>query len=479
MRWSGSWGQKSGTTTASSQPFPRCARVRSAEKGSRAEGRSPGPSVSARRWCLPSPVVVHLGARVDWSPDVDDDVRVRNSSAAIWFISWPAYAITHGLNPLYSTAVGYPTGINLIFAAYGIVLAPVTWLFGPVAALNVGLTVGPVLSALGMFALMKRWVSWMPAAVVSGLFYGFSPFVLANLSVAHADFGLVALPPLIIICLDELLICQRRRPVLTGIVLGLLVSAQFLIGLEVLLLMLIEVVIGVVMLVVYEARRSPLTLRQHARRAAIGFLAGAITVLVLLAYPAWLGFAGPAHFSKMVHPGLPLTSFRLHATSLVFPALTSDLWQTIVGGYQGPVLNSLYFSQYFGIGAVVVVLAGIIIWRRDRLLWFFGILTLVTLFLATASGPGLAMFPFLSNIEPLHFVLFAYLTAGVLLGVIVDASRAAVDRRSGARRNAGNGGEYVKTAESASPLVRNRHRTDSGCGGDHLPRLHIWLRAPQ
>ncbi|MGO8872160.1 MAG: hypothetical protein ACLQPH_12320, partial [Acidimicrobiales bacterium] len=135
-----------------------------------------------------------------------------DTAPTIWYMAWPAYAMTHGLNPLYSTAIGYPNGVNLIFAAFGIVMAPFTWLFGPVAALNVVLTASPVLSALAMFALVRRWVSWMPAAFVAGLFYGFSPFVLINLGVAHVDFVMIAIPPLVVICLDELLIRQHRRP---------------------------------------------------------------------------------------------------------------------------------------------------------------------------------------------------------------------------------------------------------------------------
>ena len=75
-----------------------------------------------------------------------------DSSLFTWFLSWPAYAISHGLNPLYSTAMFHPTGVNLLAntgeVGIGVVLAPVTWIFGPVATLNVALTLSPTLSAL-------------------------------------------------------------------------------------------------------------------------------------------------------------------------------------------------------------------------------------------------------------------------------------------------------------------------------------------
>ena len=68
-------------------------------------------------------------------------------------------------------------------------MAPVTWLFGPVASLNVALTLGPALSALAMFVLLRRWVTWQPAAFVGGLLYGFSPFILVHLTDAHLMLG--------------------------------------------------------------------------------------------------------------------------------------------------------------------------------------------------------------------------------------------------------------------------------------------------
>jgi hypothetical protein len=101
-----------------------------------------------------------------------------DASLFTWFLAWPAHAIAHGLDPFYSTALFHPQGINLLtntgVVAIGTVLAPVTWLFGPVATLNVALTLSPVLSGLAMFVLLRRWVTWVPAAFVGGLFYGFS-----------------------------------------------------------------------------------------------------------------------------------------------------------------------------------------------------------------------------------------------------------------------------------------------------------------
>ena len=163
-----------------------------------------------------------------------------DSALFLWFFAWPAHALAHGLDPFYSTAMSHPGGVNLLAntseLALGMVLAPVTWAFGPVASMNVALTLAPALSALAMFVLVRRWVAWAPAAFAAGLLYGFSPLVLVSLSDAHLMLGWAVVPPLVVACVDELL-TGRRPPVAVGLVLGLLLVVQFFVGTEVLLLL--------------------------------------------------------------------------------------------------------------------------------------------------------------------------------------------------------------------------------------------------
>ena len=131
-----------------------------------------------------------------------------DSSLFTWFLAWTAHALAHGLNPVFSTDLFHPSGVNLLantsVVALGVVLAPVTWAFGPVATLNVALTLSPALSAMALFVLVRRWVAWQPAAFFAGLLYGFSPFLIVLLTDAHLMIGFMPIPPLIVICLDEL-----------------------------------------------------------------------------------------------------------------------------------------------------------------------------------------------------------------------------------------------------------------------------------
>ena len=144
-----------------------------------------------------------------------------DSSHFIELLEWPVYAVFHGLSPLYTTFLYFPHGENLLadtgVVPIGLALSPITWLWGPVTSFNVALTLGPVVSTVSMFVLLRRWVAWEPAAFVGGLLYGFSPFVIASLSKGWLNFTFLVIPPLVVACLDELLARQSRRPIPTGI----------------------------------------------------------------------------------------------------------------------------------------------------------------------------------------------------------------------------------------------------------------------
>jgi hypothetical protein len=388
-----------------------------------------------------------------------------DSSLFTWYMEWPAYAISHGLNLFHSSAMNYPTGVNIPAntseLAISVPLVPITWLFGPVAALNVALTLSPALSALAMFVLLRRWVSWTPAALIGGLFYGFSPFIVFELTDAHLMLGMAAVPPLVVACLDELLIRQRRCPVRIGILLGFLVALQFFIGSELLVMMVIVGVVGVGLVVAYAAWRHPEALRAKSRHAVVGVSAGVATAGVLLAYPVWYALAGPGHFSGPIWPG-KVSSIRSASTSLngyvqqpsnAAMSYAHALYR-MIGGYQGPVTN----RQYLGFGLLAVLAGGLVAWRRDRRLWLFAALAAVSVVLSLGAPKSVLLpwqlvqnLPLLENVIPMRFVFFTYLAVAVMLGLIIDHTRTSVSRW----REAAQEGERGKsTGDVRSRLPR-------------------------
>src|SRR6516225_4861208 len=205
----------------------------------------------------------------------------------LWFLQWPATALAHGHNPFFSTALFHPGGINLLaqtsVEAIGLPLAPVTWIWGPVATLNVASTLVPALGAFTAFVVVRRWAPWTPAAFVAGLLYGFSPFVLVSLEYAHLMTAALMLLPLILAVLDEILIRQRRRPVAAGTLLGVLVFWQFFLSSELLVIVAIVVLCSVVVLTAAGLVVDRDVLVPRLPRAAHGLAVGAGGGTVLLA----------------------------------------------------------------------------------------------------------------------------------------------------------------------------------------------------
>jgi hypothetical protein len=363
-----------------------------------------------------------------------------DSSLFTWFLEWPAYAMSHGLNPLYSTHLFHPSGVNLLSntaeIGFGMVLAPVTWVFGPIATLNVALTLSPALSALTMYVLLRRWVSWSPAAFVGGLLYGFSPFIIVSLTDAHLMLGMAAVPPLIVLCLDELLTRQRWRWWVTGLTIGALALVQLSVGTELLVMTAIVAAIGACLVAVYAAvlHRDVLVARAPYAFRATG--AAVASSILLLAWPAWFALQGPAHLSGNVWGSTLLSyggdSFRF----LVHPMAPSSKVTALthqVGGYQAPSLS----GQYFGIGLLAVLALGLVIWRRDRHLWLLATVGVVCTFLSLGlSFHGWTLWrlfvraPLMENVIPSRFVLFTYLCAAAMLGIVIDHVRRATAGRT-------------------------------------------------
>jgi len=352
-------------------------------------------------------------------------------------MAWPAHALLHGLNPLYSSNMFHPTGINLLSnassLALGIPLAPVTWLFGPVATLNVAATLTPALSALAMFWLLRRWVRWAPAAFVGGIVYGFSPLMLSSVAISHLMTASLMVPPLIVGCLDELLVRQRRPPRRVGLLLGVLIIVQFFLGTEILAVMVVAGTGAFVLLVVYGLLSEGRGLFRRLPHVLRGLVTAGMVAVVALAYPAWFLLSGPAHLSgqvwgSQVHAGAG--GIALHALwSASYPGALSNY----VSGYRGRPLPAV---EYLGPGLLLAIVMGTALWRRDRRLWFFGAFGLINIALSIGDTSTsiwvpwrtLAKIPLIQNIIPERFMALTFLCAAAALAIVIDRTHTSARR---------------------------------------------------
>lgn len=345
----------------------------------------------------------------------------------LWFFQWPATALAHGQNPFFSTALFHPTGINLLaqtsVTALSVPLVPVTWIWGPVASLNVASTITPAITAFTAFVAIRRWARWTPAAFLGGLLYGFSPFVLTNLEFAHLMTAALMMLPLILIALDEILIRQRHSAVWSGVLLGVLVFVQFFLSTEVLAIAALMVVFGVLALVLGALVLDRAALRRLAPHAAAGLAVGLGVGTLLLAWPVWYALAGPAHLSGLVWPDVGIIGGFIPSSFVTRGPETHTVFLTL-GGYEGPTLPS---EAYLGWGFLAVLAAGTCAFFRDRRLWFFGMLLVVcavcSLGIRRGQWEPARLFdrvPVLENVIQQRFMTIGFLAAAVMLAVILD-----------------------------------------------------------
>ncbi len=352
-----------------------------------------------------------------------------------WFQAWPAYAIAHGLNPFISTVVNYPHGVNLMSNTgaplLGIVFAPVTWLFGPAAALNLVMRLGFALSAIAMYFVLRRWVRWWPAAFAAGLLYGFSPYVVGQAQ-AHDFLMFVPFPPIILALLDELVV-RRRHVGRNGVLLGVVVTAQLLISPEVLSMCALATFGGLVVLVA----RHPAVARQHARELVVGLGAATVSFVVLAAYPLWVYLRGPFHVSGPQHPIDVIEDYHTTLESLVFPN-SLERFGTAGMFAQGNALagsNSVEHAVYLGVPLLCILVLIAVRYRRAGIVQFFSLLALgawvVTLgpflYLGRAPHPNIRLpydvikhIPLINAGIDVRYSLIMYMAVAVVLAVGLD-----------------------------------------------------------
>jgi hypothetical protein len=360
-----------------------------------------------------------------------------------WFFRYDATALGHGHLPaLITTAMNAPQGVSVMWNTFmmlpGALLAPVTWLAGPQAALTAFMTAGFAGSALAMFVVLRRWPgkgggTGVAAAALGGAVYGFSPAVVHS-AIGHYDLQFAVLPPLIIDT-GLRLVTGRVNPRRGGLVLGLLVTAQLFITEEILA---VTAIAGAVIAVVLAASH-PRAGAAAVGRTAAGLGVAACVTLVIAGYPLYVQFFGPLR-----EHGSPFTTdfFKNDLSTFVVPS-SHQLIHTSASAaaalrFQGQLPEYLGYLGWPLI--VVLVLAAIAGWRRlpvrvTAVAW--AVLEVFSLGGTLMSGghqhPAIKLpwywlqsLPLLSAALPDRLALVADGAAAALLAFAVDAAIPAV-----------------------------------------------------
>lgn len=384
-----------------------------------------------------------------------------------WYLRYGATAVSHGHLPaLVTSALNAPRGVNLMWNTSlllpGVLMAPVTWFFGPQVSLTVLTTAGFFGSAAALYVVLRRWQLSTGASAIAGAVYGFSPALLHS-AVGHYNLQLAILPPLIVDAGLVLAIGQRRpqqqseasprrqgaaerwlgrvpAPVRRGAWLGLLVSAELFISEE---LTLITALTGVLMVVALALTR-PVAAARRIGPALAGLAVAAVVTLALTGWALRTQFHGPlVQHGALFPPDYyvnDLTSFVTPSAYLFFHTTASA---AAAAAYHGGLTEYLAYLGWPLIIALVV--AAIASWRRPAAI--AAAITLVVLVVFSLGGHLLTSgttsaaidlpwhwleeHQLLSSVLPDRLSILADGVAAVLLAFGVDAIRGKVRPRAG------------------------------------------------
>ena len=120
----------------------------------------------------------------------------------IWAWRWWTYAVSHGLNPLYSYQIGAPAGNNLAWAttspSVALLVAPLTAAFGPVLSYNLTLLLAPPASAWATFIAARRLTGKFWASLPAGVVYAFNVYTLDHEVSGQPNLTVTLLLPLLV-----------------------------------------------------------------------------------------------------------------------------------------------------------------------------------------------------------------------------------------------------------------------------------------
>ncbi|HEV8063414.1 MAG TPA: hypothetical protein VGP46_01225, partial [Acidimicrobiales bacterium] len=172
----------------------------------------------------------HIPGAIKHSPAGADPLQM------MWFLTWTPYALTHGLNLFQTGRFEYPFGLNLAdnttVPLLGVFAWPITANLGPVAAFNFLLRFSLAVDGIAMFFVLRRYTTSILAAFAGGLVYAFGPYSAAQ--ILHIDLIFVPIPPLLVLCMDELLKRQQMRPIRLGLLIGVLFAAELYVSPDIL-----------------------------------------------------------------------------------------------------------------------------------------------------------------------------------------------------------------------------------------------------
>ena len=207
------------------------------------------------------------------------------------------------------------------------------------------------------------------------------------------------------------------------------------------------------------------TVRRLAPHAAKGLAVGLVVGGVLLAWPVWFALEGPAHLSGLVWPNVGVIGGFIPSSFVSAGYPNPHNVFMALGGYEGAPLAS---AAYLGWGLLAVLLAGMVAFRRDRRLWFFGFVLVLCVVCSLGERHGqwepawiFTKLPLIENVIEQRFMAIGFLAAAIMLALILEhvhrVGSGLAGRRGRVRRGLCRTGAHdgdVRRRASPSPCGR-------------------------
>ena len=395
---------------------------------------------SGRRGGLTAFLVYLLGAVIltigAWSdPTSGWAGSCCDQDQTIWYLGWTPHALANGLDPFFTSQIGAPDGVNLMWNTPMTLLGLLGWLpakiGGPIFGFNVLMLVGIALSGFTAWLAIRRWTGDGLGPMVGGAVYAFSPFVASHAAM-HLNQATAWVPPLFLLVLDELLVTRRRPPWQAGVALGVLSTAQLLITEEMLATSVLAA--GVLVCVMAFARRDGrlrARWREGAARLVPALAVAMLTFLLLAGGPLAAQFFGPQRISGQVQD--PKT-YSTDLLNLILPTpyqlVAPDAATRVSHEFSG-----LYHEATGYLGLPLLVLLVVVAIRQwDDIRIRVASVTGALLFVLSL-GPWLhvgkqalhvplpwllfAKLPLFKHVLPGRFTLFTWLAVAVIVAIVV------------------------------------------------------------
>jgi len=113
-----------------------------------------------------------------------------------WSLSWVRWSLMHRTDPLFTHEVFAPDGTSLVWTTFvpaaGLLLLPVSALFGALVALNTGLVLASALACWAAYLVCFRLTRAYWPSVVGGYLFGYSAYMVGHM---HGHLNLVFIFP--------------------------------------------------------------------------------------------------------------------------------------------------------------------------------------------------------------------------------------------------------------------------------------------